>query len=72
MSWTDQFSPLTKWGGVGGLGGRDMTGNSAEIVFQFFSAGGHCDQFWQNRQGCPPFDIVHAAFPQLTIFLCVP
>ena len=39
-----------------------MTDDSAEILFQSFSAGGPCEQFWHG-QGCPLFDVVHAAFP---------
>ena len=42
-----------------------MTDNSAEILFQWFSAGGPCEQFWHG-QGCPLFDVVHPAFSLLT------
>ena len=44
------------------LGRRgDMKDDSAEILFQSFSAGGPCEQFWHG-QGCPHFDIVLPAF----------
>ena len=45
-----------------------MTNDSAEILFQSFSAGGPCEQFWHG-QGCPLFDFVHAAFPLPTTAL---
>ena len=46
-----------------------MSDDSAEILFQFFfSAGGPCDHFLHG-QGCPLFDVVHSAFPLLTMLL---
>ena len=45
---------LGRWG--------DMKDNSAEILSQFFSAGGPCVQFWHGR-GSLLVDVVHLAFP---------
>ena len=39
-----------------------MTDDSAEVLFQSFSAGGPCEQFWHGQE-CPLFDVVHPAFP---------
>ena len=39
-----------------------MRDDSAEILSQYFSAEGYCEQFW-HVQGCPVFDVVHPAFP---------
>ena len=40
--------------------------DSAQILFRlFFSAGGHCQQFWHG-QGRPDFDVVPPAFPPPT------
>ena len=41
----------------------DMMDNSTEILF--ISAGGHC-KFWHG-QGCSLCDVVHPAFPLLTM-----
>ena len=38
-----------------------MTDDSADILFQSFSAGSPCEQFW-NGQECSHFDAVHPAF----------
>ena len=38
----------------------------AEVLFQTFSAGGCCKQFWHG-QGCPLFDIIYPAFPLPTV-----
>ena len=43
-----------------------MRDDSAEILFQSFSAGGTCEQFWHGK-GCPLLDVVHPAFPPLTM-----
>ena len=52
-----QFSPV-----LDRLGRRgDMRNDSAEILFQFFSAEDPCEQFWNGR-GCPFLDVVHALF----------
>ena len=45
-----------------------MTDNSAEILFQSSSAGGHHEQFWHG-QGCPLFNVDHPAFPLHTMAL---
>ena len=45
-----------------------MTDDSAEVLFQSFSAGGPCEQFW-HVEGCPLFDVVHPAFPLPTTAL---
>ena len=47
---------------------RDMTDDSAEMLFQSFSAGGPCQQFWHG-QGRPLFDVVHPAFLLPTMVL---
>ena len=52
----------------GGGGEEDMRDDSAEILSQYFSAEGPCEQLWQG-QGCPFFDIVHPAFPLWTTSL---
>ena len=33
----------------GGRGGGDTRDDSAEIFFQSFSSGGHCEQFWHGQ-----------------------
>ena len=45
----------------------NMRGDSAEILFQSFSAGGLCQQFWHGQM-CPLFD-VHPAFQRPTTAL---
>ena len=52
-----------------------MTDDSAEILFQSFSAGGPCEQFWHG-QNCSLFDVVHPSFSlpttALPTLLCAP
>ena len=38
-----------------------MTDDSAEILFQSFSSGCPCEQFWHG-QNCSLFDVVHPSF----------
>ena len=51
------FSSLTDWL----VGEMIMIDDSAEILFQSFSAGGPCEQFWHG-QNCSLFDVVHPSF----------
>ena len=44
------------------VGGGDTRDDWGEFLFQSFSAGGHCEQFWHG-QGRPLFDAVHPTFP---------
>ena len=39
-----------------------MTDDSAGTLFPCFSPESHSEQFWHG-QGCPPFYVVHPAFP---------
>ena len=55
-----QFSSVQSFERLGHRG--DMRDDSAGILFQSFSAGGHREQFWLG-QGCLLFDVVHPAFP---------
>ena len=45
-----------------------MTNDLAEILFQSFSAGGPCEQFWHGQE-CSLLDVVHPAFPLPTTAL---
>ena len=45
-----------------------MKDDSPEILFQSFSEGGPCEQFWHG-QGCPLFDVADPAFPLPTTAL---
>ena len=56
-----QFSTLTDWL----VGEIIMTEDSAEILFQSFSAGGTCEHIWHGQE-CSFFDVVHPAFPLRT------
>ena len=51
-----------------GLSGGDMRDNSAEILFQSFLQKAIVSGFWHGK-GCPLSDIVHPAFPLLTMAL---
>ena len=42
-----------------------MTDNAADSL-SVFNAGGHCKQFWRGQE-CVLFDVVHPAFPLLTM-----
>ena len=58
-----QFTSVQSFERLGHRG--DMRDDSAGILFQSFSAGGHREQFWLG-QGCLLFDVVHPAFSQPT------
>ena len=60
----DLFSSVRSLDRFGRRG--NMTEASVEVVFQSFSAGGHCKQFWHGQE-CPLFDAVHPAFPLPTM-----
>ena len=59
-----QFSSVQSTRPIGSSGGHE--GRFSRDPLSIFSAGGHRGQFW-HRQGRPLFDVVHPAFPLLTM-----
>ena len=65
VSWSSVHFSSVPWL-IGSLGGHE--GPFSRDSLPVLSAGGHCEQFWYG-QGCPLFDVVHPAFPLLTMAL---